>query len=113
MLDRYLFGMGPGRAGVEVGPDMIRVRGLTNFRLDIPRASVRSVARSQFPTKGTIGVHEIDGHWLVNGSADGLVELVIDPPLPVGRSLSTAFTKGRVDSLIVSLADPDGFIAAV
>jgi hypothetical protein len=93
---------------------MICIRGVADFRLDIPRASVRSVARSQFRTGGTTGVHEMRrGRWLVNGSADGLVELVIDPPLYIGRALSSAFMKRRVDSLILSLTDPDGFIAAV
>jgi hypothetical protein len=113
-LDRYLFGRGPGRSGAEVSPDLIRVRGVADFRLDIPRASVRSVARSQFRTRGTTGVHEMGrGRWLVNATTDDLVELVIDPPLHTGRALSTGFMKHRVDSLILSLADPDGFITAV
>jgi hypothetical protein len=50
---------------------------------------------------------------LVNGSADGLVELTIEPPCYTDRTLSTMFVKERVNSLIVSLVDPDGFIAAV
>lgn len=113
-LDTGLFGGGPDRSGVEVSPEAIRVRGVADFRLDIPRASVRSVARSQFRTRGTTGVHPVGrGRWLVNGCADGLVELVIDPPLCTTRTLSTGFMKRRVDSLIVGLVDPDGFIAAV
>lgn len=113
-LDRGLFGGGPGRAGVKVDASAIRIRGLADFRLDIPRASVRSVARSSFRTRGTSGVHEVGrGRWLVNGCADGLVELVLDPPLYTRRALSTGFMKGRVNSLILSLTDPDGFIAAV
>jgi hypothetical protein len=113
-LDRGLFGGGPGRAGVEVDADAIRVRGVADFRLDIPRASVRSVARSPYRTRGTSGVHEVSrGLWLVNGSSDGLVELVIDPPLYTGRTLSTGFMKRRMNSLILGLADPDGFVAAV
>jgi len=59
-------------------------------------------------------VHEVSrGRWLVNGCADGLVELVIDPSLYTGRALSTGFMKRRVNSLILGLTDPDGFIAAV
>jgi hypothetical protein len=113
-LDRGLFGGGPGRAGVKVDAHTIQIRGLADFRLDIPRASVRSVARSTFRTRGTSGVHEVSrGRWLVNGSPDGLVEVVIDPALRTGRALSTGFMKGRVNSLILSLTDPDGFIAAV
>ncbi len=113
-LDRGLFGRGPGRSGVAVGTGMIRVRGVADFRLDIPRTSVRSVTRSGFRTRGTTGVHEVGhGRWLVNATNSGLVELVIDPPLRTGRSLSTGFLRRQVNSLIVGLADPDGFIAAV
>jgi hypothetical protein len=53
------------------------------------------------------------GQLLVNGSADGLVEVTIDPPCHTDRTPSTMFVKERVDSLLVSLVDPDGFIAAV
>ena len=113
-LDCGLFGGGPGRAGAEVDAGAIRVRGVADFRLDIPRASVRSVARSQCRARGNSGVHEVSrSRWLVNGCADGLVELVIDPPLYTGRRLSTGFMKRRVNALILGLADPGGFIAAV
>jgi pyrimidine deaminase RibD-like protein len=50
---------------------------------------------------------------LVNGSADGLVELTIEPPCHTDRTLSTMFVKEKVSSVIVSLVDPDGFIAVV
>jgi hypothetical protein len=49
----------------------------------------------------------------VNGSHDGLVELVIDPPCYLPRQLSTVFRKVEVRSLIISLVDPGDFIAAV
>ena len=107
-----LFGGGPGRAGVEVDPDQIRVR-MDDFKLAIPRSSVRSAARSQARLRGTTGVHAGRGQLLVNGSADGLVELTIEPPCYTGRTLNTMFVKERVNSLILSLVDPDGFIAAV
>ena len=64
-------------------------------------------------TKGTIGVHSKSGRWLANGSADGLVEITIDPPVYTPRSLSSLFLRMKVNALIVSLVDPDGFIAAV
>jgi hypothetical protein len=105
-------GGGPGRGGVEVDSDVLRVR-MADFHLDIPRGSVRSAARSQHQTRGTIGVHGGRGRWLVNGSHAGLVELVIDPPGYLPRQLSTVFRKMEVSSLIISLVDPDGFIAAV
>ena len=105
-------GGGPGRGRVEVDSAVLRVR-MADFRLDIPRGSVRSAARSDHQTRGTIGVHGRRGRWLVNGSHDGLVELIIDPPCYLPRQLSTVFRKVEVSSLIISLADPDGFIAAV
>ena len=105
-------GGGPGRGRVEVDSAVLRVR-MADFHLDIPRGSVRSAARSEHQTRGTIGVHGRRGRWLVNGSHDGLVELAIDPPCYLPRQLSTVFRRVEVSSLIISLVDPDGFIAAV
>ncbi len=107
-----LLGRGSGRWGVEVDSAVLQVR-MADFHLDIPRGSVRSAARSEHQTRGTIGVHARRGSWLVNGSHDGLVELVIDPPCYPPRQPSTVFRKMKVSSLIISLVDPDGFIAAV
>ena len=113
-LDRLLFRAGRGVSGVEVDADEIRVR-MGSFKLDIARSSVRSVQRSQARVGRTAGVHGRRGQWLVNGSAEGLVELVIDPPGYISRSIDTLFGLGssRVNQLTVSLDDPDGFIAAV
>jgi predicted metal-dependent phosphotriesterase family hydrolase len=86
---------------------------MADFKVDVPRASVRRVARSSHRTGGTIGVHARGGSWLANGSADGLVEIEIDPPCHTERSLSTLFRRMKVSELIVSLVDPDGFITAV
>ena len=105
-------GGGPGRGGVEVDPAVLRVR-MASFHLDILRGSVRSAARSDHRTRGTIGVHSRRGRWLVNGSHEGLVELAINPPCYVQRQPITLFLKMKVSSLIISLVDPDGFIAAV
>ena len=107
-----LLGGGPGRGGVEVDSAVLRVR-MADFHLDIPRSSVRAASRSEHRTRGPIGVHARRGSWLVNGSHDGLVELTIDPPCYLPRQLSTVFRKMKVGSLIISLVDPDGFIAAV
>ena len=108
-----LVGRGPGKSGVEVDPDEIRVR-MGSYKFDIPRRSVRSARRSQEKLRGTTGVHmNKKGQLLVNGSADGLVEVTIDPPCYTDRTPSTMFVKERVNSLLVSLVDPDGFIAAV
>jgi hypothetical protein len=105
-----LLGSGPGRSGVLVGPDQLRVR-MGDFRLTVPRALVRSVTRSDADLYGTTGVHVGHGRLLVNGGPDGLVELTLDPPLRTGRGLSTLFTRARVDRLALSLEDPDGFVA--
>jgi hypothetical protein len=105
-----LLGSGPGRSGVLVGADQLRVR-MGDFRLTVPRAQVRSVARSDANLHGTTGVHISHGRLLVNGGPDGLVELTLDPPLRTGRGLSTLFTRARVDRLMLSLDDPEGFVA--
>jgi hypothetical protein len=107
-----LFGGGPGRSGVEVGGGEIQVR-MADFKLNIPRSSVRSVRRSKARLGGTTGVHASRGRLLVNGSADGLVELALDPPCYTGRTLNTMFVNQKVTSLILRLVDPDGFVAAV
>ena len=113
-LDRLLFRSGHGVSGVEVDAGQIRVR-MGSFKLDIPRGSVRAVERSQANVRGTIGVHGGRGRWLVNGSAEGLVELVIDPPGSISPGPDTLFglVSSRVNQLTVSLDDPDGFIEAV
>lgn len=113
-LDRLLFRAGPGVSGVEVSADAIKVR-MGSFKLDIPRSSVRSVQRSQAKVGATSGVHGGRGRWLVNGSADGLVEMAIDPPSRITPSMDTLYglVPSRVNQLTVSLEDPDGFIAAV
>jgi hypothetical protein len=111
-LGTTLFGGGPGRAGVEIDPDQLMVR-MDDFTLTVPRSSIRSVAQSQARLRGTTGVHAGRGQLLVNGSAEGLVELTIEPPCYTGRTLNTMFVRERVSSIILSLDDPDGFIAAV
>jgi hypothetical protein len=58
-------------------------------------------------------VHGGRGRWLVNGSADGLVEITIEPPCYLGRGIDTLFRIQKVNSLTVSLVDPGGFIAAL
>jgi hypothetical protein len=111
-LDTLLFRAGPGVSGVQVDAGEIRVR-MGSFRLDIPRGSVRSIKRSQARVRGTTGVHGGRGRWLVNGSADGLVELGIEPPCYLAPGIDTLFRRQKVNLLIMSLVDPDGLIAAV
>ena len=109
-----VIGMGPRSSGVEVDSDGIRVRMGSAFRLDIPRSSVRSVSRDPaLSGEAGWGVHGLSGRWLVTGSSNGLVELAIEPPCYTERGLSTLFRKAKVTSLALSLADPDGFVAAL
>jgi hypothetical protein len=107
-----LLGGGPDGGRIEIGADELRLR-MADFKVNVPRASVRRVARSSHQTRGTIGVHSKGGSWLANGSADGLVEIEIDPPCHTERCLSTLFLRMKVNELIVSLVDPDSFITAL
>jgi hypothetical protein len=107
-----LFGGGPGKSGVWVFPDHLHI-GMSVFRLDVPRSSVRSLTRSEARLHGTIGVHIVRGRAIINGCASGLVEFVVDPPLRTGRGLSTVFFRQTVSSIVLSMVDSDGFIAAV
>lgn len=107
-----LLGGGPAGGRIEIDATELRLR-MADFKVSVPRTSVRRAARSALKTRGTIGVHAKRGSWLANGSANGLVAIEIDPPGRTERSLSTLFRRMKVTELIVSLVDPDGFIAAV
>jgi hypothetical protein len=111
LLDSLL-GDGPGTAGVRVDGDQLQLR-MGRWRQRIARSSVRSARRSSEDTHGTTGVHVRDGRLLVNGSPDGLVELRVDPPFRTDRALSTGFVRARVDRVVVSLVDPEAFLAAL
>ena len=117
-MDRFsrwadaLLGGGPDGGRVEIHADQLRLR-MADFNLDVPRASVREAAPSSLRSGGTMGVHARNGKWLANGSANGLVEITIDPPCRTERCLSSLFRRMEVNALIVSLVDPDGFVAAV
>jgi hypothetical protein len=106
-------GVGPNSSRVDVDTGQVRVRMGSAFRLDIPRDHIRSVRRSQLKPRGTRGVHGWRGRWLVNGSAQGLVDVVIDPPCRTERGLGTVFLRAKVRLLTLSLTDPDGFMAAL
>ena len=107
-----LFGGGPQGGRIEIHAGYLRLR-TAGFKLDVPRASVRGATRSSREIRGTIGVHAKGGSWLVNGSYGGLVAITIDPPIRTERRPSSLFLRMEVKELIVSLVDPDGFVAAV
>src|ERR1700722_18835937 len=60
-LDTRLGG-GPGKSGIEVAADELRLR-MADFHVDVPRRSIQSVARSTERTRGTTGVHYRRGRW--------------------------------------------------
>ena len=79
------------------------------FSIDVPLAAVRSAARTEISWWRGIGAHGWKGSWVVNGSLRDLVLLTLDPQQR-GRTLGFPV---RVRELILSVQDPDAFIAAV
>lgn len=100
----------PRRAYVDVTDDHLEVRMGWAFSARIPRRLVARVAPGKPPgIPFTAGAHGWRGRWLVNGSADGIVEIELSEP---GRA-STLGLPIRLKTLSVSLEDPEGFLAAV
>jgi hypothetical protein len=100
-----LLGIVPEQCRVEVDDGEVRVRMGWTFRLDAPRARVRSVTLDRDRVWGW-GAHGWRGRWLVNGSSHGLVRIEFDPP----ARARTAGVAVRVERLRVSVEDPDGLV---
>jgi hypothetical protein len=98
-----LLGMGPGRSGVWVGRDAVRITMGWGFRATIPRRAVREIRPDTAAVRGW-GVHGWRGQWLVNGSSSGLVRLEVEPAV---RAWVTGVPV-RLRTLRLSLASPDG-----
>src|SRR3984957_21089620 len=90
-----LLGGGPAGGRIEVDAGELRLR-MADFKVDVPRASVRRAARSSHQTRGTIGVHAKSGSWLADGLADGPAKIDIAPPRHTPRRLSTLFRRMKV-----------------
>jgi hypothetical protein len=103
-----LLGVVPEHCRVEVDDAEVRVRMGWVFRLDAPRAYVRSVEPDHGPVWGW-GAHGWRGSWLVNGSSSGLVRIAFDPP----ARARTAGIPVRARVLRVSVVDPDALIGAL
>lgn len=104
-----LLGLGPRRSSVVIDPDEVRIRMGWAFRATIDRRSMGAQAVADTSPWAGIGVHGWRGRWLVNGSVSGIVRIDIDPP-------SRARVMGvpiRLHTLLVSLDDPDGFLAGL
>ena len=100
----------PSASYVDLADDELRVRLGWAFSARIPRRLVARAGPGRRPRIPlTAGAHGWAGRWLVNGSADGIVEVELTEP---GR----AFVAGvpvRLKRLAVSLEDPDGFLRAL
>jgi hypothetical protein len=103
-----VLGIVPDQCRVEVDDGEVRVRMGWAFRLDAPRAHVRSVALDRDRVLGW-GAHGWRGRWLVNGSSRGLVRIQFEPPV---RARTAGFAV-RVERLRVSVDDPDGVVRAL
>ena len=103
-----LIGIGRRFSGVEVTTTEVVVTMGWAFRWRFPRAAIVSVEHDHDRVWGW-GVHGWRRVWLVNGSSHGLVRIVIDPAVR-GRVVMVSC---RIDTVRVSVEDPDGLIAAL
>lgn len=103
-----LLGMGRRFSRIVVDDRNVRVVMGWAFQATIPRSSIVSVEPSSGRVLGW-GVHGWRGHWLVNGSAGGLVHVTIEPP---AKSRVVGFP-GRLRELRVSVEQPEALIAAL
>ncbi len=78
------------------------------FRGSVPRSSIRSVDDDRSPVWGW-GAHGWKGTWLVNGSSNNIVRVVIEP---AARARAVGFPVS-LKVLRVSVADPASFRRAI
>ena len=100
---------GGRHATATVTDDALAVRYGVMFRIDVPLTAVRSTTRTESTWWWGIGAHGWKGTWVANGSRRDLVRLTLDPEQR-GRTLGIPV---RVRELVLSVQDPDAFIAAV
>ena len=101
---------GPRQSTIRVDDDAVHVRmgvGGWTFVATVPRSSIVAVDRVGRQRVWAWGAHGWKGRWLVNGSNEGLVRLTLDPRVHA-RTLGYPL---RVRELILSLAEPDDFVA--
>jgi hypothetical protein len=102
-----LLGMGQSRSSVVVGDAEIHVSMGWAASITIQRSAIRSAAPAKKPFGYGAGVHGTPGRWVFNGSNDGIVKLILDPPQR-GRTLLFPI---KPRELYLSLEDPSGFLA--
>ena len=84
--------LGHKHADVRLTSTELQVRMGWAFDARIPRSSIRT-AKHHRDVWWAIGVHtDLRGSWLVNGSATGIVELTIDPPVRAARTAHAIVT---------------------
>ncbi len=100
----------PSRAYVELGEDTIDVRMGWAFSARIPRRLVRAARPGKPPAiRFTAGAHGWGGRWLVNGAADGIVDVELAEPV---RASVSGFPI-RLEVLSVSLEEPEAFLESL
>jgi hypothetical protein len=105
----FLFGVRDGARYVQVEADAILVH-FEFFRCRLPRTSLVAARRAPKRWYYGIGWHlDFSGGMMVNGSRADLVELELDPPVP----LWLIGIPTRCRWFFVSLEQPDEFIAAL
>ena len=103
-----VLGVRQSNSWIDVSDTEIEVRLGWAFRGSVPRASIRSVEDDASPVWGW-GAHGWKGTWLINGSSDNIVRVVIEPPARA-RALGLPV---NLKVLRVSVADPDAFRQAI
>ena len=98
----------PDDAYVALDGQDVSVRMAWGFRARLPRAAVAGVQRIALRPLSR-GVHGWGGRWLVNGSAEGLLEITLRPEQ---RARVIGFPV-RLHTLVVSVEDPEGLRAAL
>jgi hypothetical protein len=100
-------GLGPKASELRVDGGNLHVKMGWAFNADIPLTSIKNAEPTADARVFVAGVHILGSRWLVNGSRTGLVALTIEPAVPAKvwrKSVS-------VGTLVVSVTDPDEFIA--
>jgi hypothetical protein len=94
---------------VEVGTATVRIRLGWLFHATIARSAITDV-RHHADMYGGWGAHGWRHRWLVNGSSKGIIQLDLAPRQPARLLGVWPIT---LDTVFLSLVEPDGFLAEV
>lgn len=103
-----VLGLREANSYVDVGASEVTIHMGWAFRATVPRTSIASAEHDQDRVLGW-GAHGWGGQWLVNGSSSNIVRFDVEP---VGRGRTAGFPV-KVQTMRVSVVDPDGLIAAL